>query len=88
MLQADFILTWPIKKPTCFAASLQVDAYISVKMLAARIHSTQYTLVHFVTYSHTILHAKSDISTFHIILRISIHVYMVTDSRLRMQLIP
>ena len=47
MLKADFLLTWPNKKPKMlFAASLQSDDYKPlVKMFAALIHVTFYSLM-------------------------------------------
>ena len=47
-----------------------------------------YTFVHFVTYLHTCMHAEPDRSSFITILHIIVHVYMVTNSWFRMQLIP
>ena len=61
------------------SATLNTEAMVKQKL---------NTLVHFVTYLHTFMHAEPDRSTFIIILYIIVHVKMVTNSWFRMQLIP
>ena len=61
------------------SATLNTEAMVKQKL---------NTLVNFVTYLHTFMHAEPDRSTFIIILYIIVHVKMVTNSWFRMQLIP